>query len=300
MIFKPDFYCLDAGLCNFQNEECYIVIWCSRKNGDKVASLYRKSDREEILIQKIGERQFVTSSSFNVLSQSLKVLEVRDLLPELPYSSFVLKFFDLLNGKLITQTHTPKSSYNKFLISKEKGGGLVLAFMYYEEEDEYNDLPLGITLLEYDSNLMLVNSKDHPFNKTTPQMINYFCSASTSSDISVLVESEDSDAWLYTFSLDTLGLIKRRKLIPEGGGFGYIRAMAIKDDTAFLISANWTLFEVALHNSTEISRKRLNFTGDKIPSVLFWDDYQWLAGGNYEKVGKIISNAESFILSIED
>lgn len=298
MILKENFSCLDAGLCNFENEECYLAVWSSRLNGDKVVTLHRKSDREEIYSHKIGERQFVSHSHFNIISQSLKVLEVREQTNQLPDTTFVISVFDIVSKNTISTSYSPQSRNEQFLSSAHKDGNLVLAFMYYN--DEACELPVGITLLEYDSSLNLLGRKFHPFNSSSPQIINYFCSTSTVNELCLLLEDEESDCWLYTFSLDTLTLIKTRKLVPATEGFGYIRVAAIKENSLFLISANWTLFEIDLGSSSELDRTRLNISGDKIPSVLFWDDYKWLTGRNDGKIWKIISNAEDFILSIKD
>lgn len=299
MILKEGFSCLDSGLCNFENEECYLAVWCSRLNGDKLVTLHRKRDREEIYSHKIGEIQFVSRSDFNAFSLSLKVLEVRELpYQEQSYSSFGLSIFDVVSKETISVPYSSSSCYEVFLSSAQKGANIVLAFMYYG--DEVCDLPIGITLLEYDSSLNLISRKVHPFDDTSPQIINYFCSTSTDNELCLLLEDEESDCWFYTYSLDTLTLLKTRKLVPAMGGFGYVRVMEIKGNSVFLISANWTLFEIDLGNASEIDRTRLSIGGDKIPSVLFWDDYKWLTGRNDGKIWKIISNAEDFILSIKD
>ena len=194
MITRNGHSCVDASVCEYQSQKAYFSVWQNLLTSETYATIHNKRG-EEILSKQIGEKQFVTSSSYKTLSLSLRVLDVCEQTHSCPYNSFLIKLHDLIDGTTTIQTYLPSTRYEQFVSAKEVGNKIVLAFVFFK--DEFNESPRGVTLVELDSNLKFIRKVDHPFNHLTSKMIDYFCATTTEKEIAILFEDEMGDAILF-------------------------------------------------------------------------------------------------------
>ena len=310
MITKKGYDCLDAATCHHEGEHLFS-IWRNTETKEVLALRHRRDNLSETLAIKLRGKSSVKNSIYKVLPDQLKTLEVEKETKYFSQSHFIIKVTDPITKESKKLNLELRHFYQEFVAVKEFNGSLVLCFVCFEDEQFL--APIGVTLVVLNSELKMVNERTHLLGKMEissfyngtidqfyrPIMVNYFCASANETDIGVLLEENSADPWLFNFSLDTLDLTNAMKLVPQKGGFGYIRKMSYRDgdSTVNLLSGNWTIFEIDLSTGMEVGCEQYELTAEKIPYVLYWDK-KWIAGGNYGRLGKLQNNAVDFILSL--